>query len=44
MIYPDEEDVVEDYESGKSDMNVNDYWNQFYEEVVHPIASTYGNQ
>lgn len=44
MIYPDEEDVIEDYESGKSDMTVNDYWNQFYEEVVHPIASTYGNQ
>lgn len=44
MIYPDEEDVIADYDAGKSDKTVNYYWNKFYTEVIHPICSTYNNQ
>ena len=44
MIYPDEDDVTADYNSGKSDRDVEWYWTQFYNEVIHPIASTYQNQ
>lgn len=44
MIYPDEDDVVQDLNDGKSNRTVDSYWQEFYNEVVYPISNTYHNQ
>lgn len=43
-IFPEEEDIQADYTSGKSNMTIDAYWNEFYNEVIKPISQTYQNQ